>query len=413
MYIVIPIYSDNYLHHLHKENHLSLLYVKKLGQKSKVLTFNHVDSLSIDSIDFLKDEVLLTPLKKKLLKLYPFKKVHDMNMLHWWIKNKPMNLDIKINTIDILNNRFFNLKHINSVIPIYKHLEYCDEVALQIERLWKKKDKINFDDYLLYDKEAILAYYSVEHKGIKVSDDVCEVFDNRVKKHISNKKLYSDYFLNTTTGRPSNSFGSINFAALEPEKRKVILPEYDLLIEYDYDAYHLRIIADLVGYKFPEGSVHEYLAGWYGVDYKESKGITFKILYGGISDDIANQVPFFKKVREFISLQWKLFNQQKYVETYIYRRRIISNNLDGMNANKVFNYLIQAQETELNIKTIIELQRFLLDKKTNLILYGYDSFLFDFCKQDGEQTLYYIKKILERNNHLVKLKQGYNYKEMK
>ena len=40
------------------------------------------------------------------------------------------------------------------------------------------QDKINFDDYLLYDKEAILAYYSVEHKGIKVSDDVCEVFDN-------------------------------------------------------------------------------------------------------------------------------------------------------------------------------------------------------------------------------------------
>ena len=413
MYIVIPIYSDNYLHHLHKENHLSLLYVKKLGQKSKVLTFNHVDSLSIDSIDFLKDEVLLTPLKKKLLKLYPFKKVHDMNMLHWWIKNKPMNLDIKINTIDILNNRFFNLKHINSVIPIYKHLEYCNKVAQQIEQLWKNKDKIKFDDYLLYNTEAILAYYSVERKGIKVSDDVCDVFDNRVKKHISNKKLYSDYFLNTTTGRPSNSFGSVNFAAMEPEKRQTILADNDLLVEYDYDAYHLRIIADLVGYKFPEGSVHEYLAGWYGVDYKESKAITFKILYGGISNDIANKVPFFKKVRHFISLQWKLFNQQKYVQTYIYNRRIISSNLEDMNANKVFNYLIQAHETELNIKTIIELQRYLLDKKTDLVLYGYDSFLFDFSKQDGEHILYNLKKILERNGHPVKLKQGYNYQEIK
>ena len=101
-----------------------------------------------------------------------------------------------------------------------QHLEYCNKVALQIEQLWENKDKIDFDDYLLYDREAILAYYSIERKGIKVSDDVCDVFDNRVAKHISNNKLYSDYFLNTTTGRPSNSFGSINFAALESDKRK-------------------------------------------------------------------------------------------------------------------------------------------------------------------------------------------------
>ena len=413
MYIVIPVYSDGFLHPLHKENKLSVLYVKELGQEARMLTFNHMDSLSTDSYEFLKDKIILTPSKKHLLSIHPFKQVYDMNMLNWWLFNKPMNLDVKVNTIDILNNRFYNLKQINTIIPIYKHLEYCNKVAQQIEQLWKNKDKIKFDDYLLYNTEAVLAYYSIERKGIKVSDDVCDVFDNRVKKHISNKKLYSDYFLNTTTGRPSNSFGSVNFAAMEPEKRQTILADNDLLVEYDYDAYHLRIIADLVGYKFPEGSVHEYLAGWYGVDYKESKAITFKILYGGISNDIANKVPFFKKVRHFISLQWKLFNQQKYVQTYIYNRRIISSNLEDMNANKVFNYLIQAHETELNIKTIIELQRYLLDKKTDLILYGYDSFLFDFSKQDGEHILYNLKKILERNGHPVKLKQGYNYQEIK
>ena len=413
MYIVIPIHSDGFLHPLHKDNRLSLLYVKELDGEGRMLTFNHMDSLSSDSFEFLKDEVILTPSKKHLLSVYPFKKVYDMNMLNWWLYNKPMNLDIKVDTIDILNNRFYNLKQINTVIPIYKHLEYCNKVTVLIEKLWKNKDKINFDDYLLYNREAILAYYSIERKGVKVSDDVCDIFDNRVKKHISDNRLYSDYFLNTTTGRPSNSFGSVNFAALNKKQTNAFISENDTFIEYDYDSYHLRIIADLVGYKFPEGSVHEYLAGWYGVDYDESKGITFKILYGGISDDIANKVPFFKKVRKFISLQWQLFNQQKYVQSYIYNRRIASKNLEGMNANKVFNYLIQAHETELNIKTIIELQRYLLDKKTDLVLYGYDSFLFDFSKQDGEHILYNVNKILERNGHPVKLKQGYNYQEMK
>jgi hypothetical protein len=45
-------------------------------------------------------------------------------------------------------------------------------------------------------------------------------------------------------------------------------------------------------------------------------------------------------------------------------------------------------------------------------LYGYDSFLFDFSKQDGVSTLTEIKNILERNGHMVKSKAGSNYGEM-
>ena len=84
-----------------------------------------------------------------------------------------------------------------------------------------------------------------------------------------------------------------------------------------------------------------------------------------------------------------------------------------MNKNKLFNYLIQAYETESNIKTIIEIKQYLLQKKTKLVLYGYDSFLFDFSKQDGVSTLTEIKDILERNGHMVKAKAGSNYGEMK
>ena len=83
-----------------------------------------------------------------------------------------------------------------------------------------------------------------------------------------------------------------------------------------------------------------------------------------------------------------------------------------MNKNKLFNYLIQAYETESNIKTIIKLKQYLLDKKTKLVLYGYDSFLFDFSKDDGVSTLTELKNILERNGHMVKSQAGPNYGEM-
>ena len=37
-----------------------------------------------------------------------------------------------------------------------------------------------------------------------------------------------------------------------------------MLVEFDYDAYHLRLIGEVVNYKFPEGLVHEHMAKFYG-----------------------------------------------------------------------------------------------------------------------------------------------------
>ena len=53
--------------------------------------------------------------------------------------------------------------------------------------------------------------------------------------------------------------------------------------------------------------------------------------------------------------------------------------------------MIQAYETESNIKKILSIQDYLLDKKTKLVLYGYDSFLFDFSKLDGMNSSVLVK----------------------
>ncbi len=75
--------------------------------------------------------------------------------------------------------------------------------------------------------------------------------------------------------------------------------------------------------------------------------------------------------------------------------------------------MIQAYETESNIKKILSIHNYLLDKNTKLVLYGYDSFLFDFSKQDGVETLTEIKKILEDGKHFTKSQMGLNYGMMK
>ena len=129
----------------------------------------------------------------------------------------------------------------------------------------------------------------------------------------------------------------------------------------------------------------------------------------------------FRLTYKFINDKWNEINQNKYILTDIYRRRIVLENYDDLNKNKLFNYLIQALETELNVRKILLIQDYLLNKKTKLVLYGYDSFLFDFSKSDGVETLKEIKRILEVKTDVpgdtesyfyTKSKMGLNYGEM-
>ena len=410
-YIVIPIFSDPFLHPLHTDNGLSMLYVKGSDGKSEMICQFHPDCVGVlEDYKWLEDELIFTPDAKVLQHIYPFKNVVDMNWEWWSQTNKPFDMSkVRNNAYDFFYNKYYNAKRLNEIIPILKHKEWCVELEREMGKMIDINESLGWEDY---GKEVTEAFGYIESNGVKVSDDVCDIFDMRVKKHISDGRLYTKYNLWTSTGRPANSFGNVNFAAMKPEQRKAIIPEYDMLVEYDYDAYHLRLIGDLIGYKFDKESVHQHLADKYGCSYDEAKQKSFRQLYGGIEKEIRKNITFFSLTYDKINTFWGYFNDNKFIKTDIYNRKLLSKNYTDMNKNKLFNYLIQAYETESNIKTIIELKHYLLDKKTKLVLYGYDSFLFDFSKEDGVDTLKEIKDILERNGHMVKSQAGSNYGEM-
>jgi len=408
MKILIPIFSDAFLHPLHKDNDLSLLYVRSVGDREgRIICINHPDCGDIGSIDDIKNDktnFYITPDKKKLMHILPHTRLIDVNYMNWWNKNIPLDLEsIRNNAYDFFHSKYYNVKKLNEIIPLSKHKEYCDMV---FDKMCESFNKVYESDYH-YDVTEAFGY--IENHGVKVSHDVCDIFDDRVKRHISDGKLYSQYNLWTSTGRPSNSFGSVNFAALPPEKRKAFIPNKDFLVEFDFDAYHLRLIGELVNYKFGEESVHQHLAEFYGSTYEESKQISFKLLYGGITKEIKEKVPFFAKVDEYINSLYMQYNSDKHIKSNIYSRKIV---LDGANKNKLFNYMIQSFETERNIKAILKLKEYLSEVKTNLVLYGYDSFLFDFNKEDGVEILRNIKNILEENKYPTKIKMGTIYNSM-
>ena len=84
-----------------------------------------------------------------------------------------------------------------------------------------------------------------------------------------------------------------------------------------------------------------------------------------------------------------------------------------MNPNKLFNYMIQLMETENNIKILSKLYPKLQQYNSELILYNYDAFLFDFNPEDGLDFLNVIKETIESGGkYPVKISKGVNYHDM-
>jgi hypothetical protein len=82
--------------------------------------------------------------------------------------------------------------------------------------------------------------------------------------------------------------------------------------------------------------------------------------------------------------------------------------LEGMYPQKLLNYHNQNLETSNNILILWEIFKILRGKNTKLVLYVYDSFLFDVDKTEKD-TLKQITDIFKKYKLQIKLKKGKNY----
>ena len=377
-------------------NDISFLYVKM--EDDYVLPFNHNDCKNLDKkyLELLKTDNKKYVWDVKSLKhIIDFNNMVDINTLYYLKYNKEIDLyDLENNTRQFYNSKFYLTEDLNSVIPLMKQIEFLENISTSINLDYSLEN----EDY----NEISDALFNIENVGLYKESDL----------------VYTQYNPFTATGRPSNRFGGVNYAALnkEDETRKAYTSRFGTggkLVEFDYDAYHLRLIGEVVDYKFPDGSVHEHMSKFYGCDYQESKRRSFQYLYGHIPIEVVQMNPFFGKVQDFIDELWKSYKKEKYIDTNIYSRRIFSQNVSDMNKNKLFNYFIQSLETETNMKMLSTLFNTIKDYKSKLVLYNYDSFLFDFNIEDGVNYLKLLKNEIELSGKFpTSISWGLNYHEM-
>jgi hypothetical protein len=396
---IIPIWEDLERHPMN--NGLSFLYVR-FPNMDFILPFNHNDCEKLE-ID-----------------------LSTSNQTKWiWDKKGFLQTDIKVNNLkDVQTSLFFEkfqLYDIQSKLEgltnFYYRLGIRDglgksisimkwsEVLRGIVGEWDIKDTNKW-----VDETMIPILSDLERSGINVDRE--KFFDRwpdnskHIKLHPQGDVVYTEYNPYTITSRPSNRHGGVNFSALNKKdgsRESFIPPEDSLFLQFDYDAYHVRIIGKLIKYKLPDTSVHQWLADQYGCDYGESKGRTFRILYGGVSDE-DRKIPFFDKVDKFISKMQNQAVRNGYIQTPK-GRKIPLSWIEKPNAQKLFNYILQATETEFNIEVLNKLK----EKGLPLpILYTYDSFLFEFDDSEVE-TIKKIKSVLESYGFPVKADWGKNY----
>lgn len=272
---------------------------------------------------------------------------------------------------------------IMDIIPDCKHRELSNDIKHLVS------SDIKDEDVLSYTNNIVNQFRKIEEAGLCTKDG----FE------------FTRYNPFTRTGRPSNSNKGINYAALNKDdgSRNRFISRFPggILADFDFDAYHLRLICGLIDYDPPTESFHKHLGEIYfdtkqltSDQYEESKKITFRILYGGVPKELES-VPYFSLVKQYIDGQWKLFNEQEYIETPIFKRKLYKKNFPKMNSQKLFNYIIQAYETEMNATKLSQVFDLLDGKESKMILYTYDSFLFDISPNDGKALIKEIQEILE------------------
>ena len=402
--ILIPILSDHSRHprlssiigiYIFTLNNMQNYYIS-INHEEAVLNFDIVDVIDVLSNSKLK-YVHDIKLFNHILSL---DNVICCNSLSYFSNGNKIDVELT-QAHNKLYSLYWNKSDVNKIVPIYKHIEYCenikDKMLEVINNQVDEKDSKNMIKYLTN-------LNLIESSGL----------------YTSLGYEYCNYNPYTTTGRPSNTFNKINYAALNKSdgsrNRYISRFENGAILELDYDAYHLRIIADMVGYKLPTTSIHEYLGKQYfGKDnlsdkeYSDAKQISFQILYGGIPEEFLS-IPFFSMVNKFIYKFWQEWRLKNHYKTYLYNRKVKKSVIGEMNPQKLFNYYIQSAETELNSEAMKRVFEVLKNYNSKFILYTYDSFTFDFDMDDGKDLILQIKDAMK---YPTRISVGSNYGDLK
>lgn len=313
------------------------------------------------------------------------------------------------------HNMFDGAANMNKIVPLMVWSSIIKKYNKKLVDVLVQDNTTLYSNAFAFTTRLRTVLSKIELSGLYVNKELLlSYFEDKVQRYFPSNVVYSQYNPYTTTGRPSNRFGNINFSALNKHdgSRDCFISRYDngSLIQFDFEAYHLRLIADELQTTLPVGSIHTEMAKLYfGTEditdelYARSKQITFEIIYG-----MRNETYGFELFEKIHAMRQLYKNQSS-----IRLPSGVTVQVDSPNPSKLYNYYVQSLET---VKTLPKLEKVLdciKNLNCHLTLYTYDSILLDMERYD--QTLIdTIREILEDGNkYPVRVYAGTTYGNIK
>jgi hypothetical protein len=359
------------------------------GEKGYILPIDHNEAFKLEW-DLVRtfiashDNVYVLD-KKYHMYFLDHNNLYDLNF-NKYIDESVYDTPVHIN----FNKQKYYISELNSLIPIPKHYEKWENIHNILEYS-------DVNEFL--NTKATNVFYHIEKNGIGIDPKKFNKYFEVTWKDnsIYGNTVYTQYNLYNLTTRPSNAFNGVNFAALPKDHaRESFEPNNYVLVEFDYSAYHPRIIAKEIGHTFN------------GDPYDEvPKEVMFQNLYGGIRDEYKD-IPFFQKLNGFLGDKYKTFAINGCLQLACGKLIHLDKNTHA-NRNKLLSYLIQSYETYYNVITLERVLKLLENKKSKIVLYTYDSILLDIDKSEIKKLLPLIKQELEADGFPTRMSVGENY----
>jgi hypothetical protein len=267
---------------------------------------------------------------------------------------------------------------------------------------------------------AFNALRSIEASGLSIDmEELSTYYDSRALRGVKNDMVYTQYNPYTMTGRPSNRFNGINFAAVPKDTgaRKSFISRFTngTLVQFDFDAYHLRLLGKYANVTLPPTPLHEYLGSLYfnkssltAAEYDEAKQRTFHTLYG---DNIHTDIELLSRIKDVAASVYAEYLTHGYMVSPLVNRKMYIDSAHT-SKHKLFNYFVQALEFEYTSTILQSILTYLEPYASRCILYTYDAILLDTHPEERELIVPAVQKLLEHDNFPVKIYMGKNYHDI-
>lgn len=370
------------------------LYIYFQDGTTKFVNFSHPDALPSDcSLLDIKLHPKSLVLNKKGAIYNGFMEGIDLNSYLQYYTDDTLDIqDFYNKTIENFNSRYYNSKRLTEIVPLSKWINFAESIILYTLPYFKP-EKIS-DKCIEYCQDFVGVFHQIELNAVP--------FEDQMRKQ--------NYMWYTATSRPSNAWNNFNFSALNKNDgtRNKIHSRFEdgKLVQFDYDAFHIKLLAKILDYKFtkhPYEEIAEELN--LTIPYDEVKNKVFQNIYGTITDQFI-QHPFFQRVQAMIDELYSEYQEKGYIESYFYGKRF--REIQDPTPNKVFNYFLQSLETEYNVRKIKTFLPLLETTGAVFCMYLYDAFVFD-IPTESDELIGTLKRAFETDGMTTKCSVGTNF----